>query len=103
MCFWRPLACLGLFAWAIIAYTRPFPDAEIGSLPMQELIRSTMEAQIMEAYDNLVKLVEAAAEDVNKADGGNKAAGTRVRKAMQEIKHAAQNVRVGVLESRSEG
>ncbi len=57
----------------------------------------------MEAYDNLVKLIEAAADDVNKADGGNKAAGTRVRKAMQEIKQAAQAVRVAVLESRSDG
>lgn len=54
----------------------------------------------MEAYDQLVKLVEEAAEDVRKADGGNKAAGTRVRKAMQEIKQAAQVVRVAVLEAR---
>lgn len=54
----------------------------------------------MESYENLVKLVEAAAEDIKKAEGGNKAAGTRVRKAMQEIKKAAQDVRVAVLESR---
>jgi hypothetical protein len=57
----------------------------------------------MEAYDQLVKLIEAAAEDVRKADGGNKAAGTRVRKSMQEIKQAAQNVRVAVLEGRGDG
>ncbi len=57
----------------------------------------------MEAYDQLVKLVESAADDIQKADGGNKAAGTRVRKAMQEIKKAAQEVRVGVLESRGDG
>lgn len=54
----------------------------------------------MEAYDQLVKLVEEAAEDVRKADGGNKAAGTRVRKSMQEIKQAAQVVRVAVLDAR---
>ena len=54
----------------------------------------------MEAYDRLVKLVEEAAEDIRKADGGNKAAGTRVRKAMQDIKKAAQDVRVSVLEAR---
>lgn len=54
----------------------------------------------MEAYDRLVKLVQDAAEDVQKAEGGNKAAGTRVRKQMQEIKSAAQDVRVGILESR---
>ena len=39
--------------------------------------------------------------DINKAEGGNKAAGTRVRKQMQMIKQAAQNVRNTVLEIRS--
>ncbi len=56
----------------------------------------------MEAYDRLVKLVEDIAEEVRKAGGGNKAAGTRVRKAMQEVKKAAQDVRVGILESRGD-
>jgi hypothetical protein len=54
----------------------------------------------MEAYEQLVKLVQEAADDVAKAEGGNKAAGTRVRKAMQEIKKAAQEVRTAVLASR---
>ena len=36
---------------------------------------------------------------MRKAAGGNKAAGTRVRKLMQEIKNAAQAVRVKVLET----
>ena len=54
----------------------------------------------MEAYDRLVKLVESAAEDVAKAEGGNKAAGTRVRKILQEVKQAAQELRVGVLDVR---
>ena len=39
----------------------------------------------MEAYERLVKLVQEAAEDIQKATGGNKAAGTRVRLAMQEL------------------
>ena len=56
----------------------------------------------MEAYDRLVKLVEDIAEEVRKAGGGNKAAGTRVRKAMQEVKKAAQDVRVGILDSRGD-
>ena len=56
----------------------------------------------MESYDLLVKLVESAADDVAKADGGNKAAGTRVRKSMQEIKAAAQDVRNAVLEARKD-
>ncbi len=56
----------------------------------------------MEAYERMVKLVHDAAEDIQKAEGGNKAAGTRVRKLMQEIKQAAQDVRMAVLESRAE-
>jgi hypothetical protein len=55
---------------------------------------------MLEAYEQLRTLVNQAEDDVRKAAGGNKAAGTRVRKLMQEIKNAAQAVRVKVLESR---
>lgn len=55
----------------------------------------------MEEYEHLRKLVEQCAEDVAKAEGGNKAAGTRVRKAMQDVKAAAQDVRKTILEARS--
>ena len=54
----------------------------------------------MQEYDNLKRMVEEAAEDVAKAEGGNKAAGTRVRKKMQEIKQAAQDLRKKILEGR---
>ena len=54
----------------------------------------------MQEYETLKKLVEEAADDVSKAEGGNKAAGTRVRKKMQEIKAAAQAVRQKILEGR---
>ena len=54
----------------------------------------------MTEYDTLKRLVTEAEEDVAKAIGGNKAAGTRVRKKMQEIKSAAQNVRIKILEGR---
>lgn len=57
----------------------------------------------MEAYDRLVGLVQAGADDIAKGEGGNKAAGTRVRKAMQEIKQAAQDVRIQILEMRKSG
>ena len=57
---------------------------------------------MQDEYDRLRQIVETSAEDVAKAVGGNKAAGTRVRKAMQEIKAAAQDVRKKVLETRSE-
>lgn len=55
----------------------------------------------MEEYIRLKELVEAAAEDVAKASGGNKAAGTRVRKSMQEVKEVAQSVRKKILEVRA--
>lgn len=53
-------------------------------------------------YETLKRLVDEAADDVQKATGGNKAAGTRVRKKMQEIKSAAQEVRKKILEGRDE-
>jgi len=56
----------------------------------------------MEAFEALKQLVAAAEEDVIKVDKGNKAAGTRVRKMMQDIKAAAQNVRVKVLEAKQD-
>ena len=54
----------------------------------------------MTEYESLKRLVAEVEDDVNKAVGGNKAAGTRVRKKMQEIKSAAQNVRQKILEGR---
>ena len=58
---------------------------------------------LMDAYQQLRQIVDEAEDDVKKADGGNKAAGTRVRKKMQEIKNQAQDVRVKVLEDRGDG
>ncbi|MHC4063511.1 MAG: histone H1 [Planctomycetota bacterium] len=55
----------------------------------------------MQEYERLRELVEMAADDVAKATGGNKAAGTRVRKIMQDVKDAAQQVRKKILEVRS--
>ncbi len=57
----------------------------------------------MDAYEQLKRLVAEAEDDIRKAQGGNKAAGTRARKQMQEIKAAAQAVRVAVLEVRDDG
>jgi hypothetical protein len=54
-----------------------------------------------DAFEQLEKMVAAAKEDYHKAIGGNKAAGTRVRKSMQDIKQQAQTIRVKVLETRS--
>ncbi len=55
----------------------------------------------MQEYENLKTLVAEIEADINKAEGGNKAAGTRVRKQMQQIKQAAQSVRNRVLEIRA--
>ena len=55
----------------------------------------------MQEYEDLKALVAEVESDINKAEGGNKAAGTRVRKEMQRIKQAAQAVRNRVLEIRS--
>lgn len=57
---------------------------------------------LMEEFEHLKQLVEVAGDDVAKAAGGNKAAGTRVRKAMQDIKSAAQDVRKRILETRAQ-
>ena len=54
-------------------------------------------------YDRLVSVVQAAREDVEKAEAGNKAATSRVRKAMQEIKNIAQDIRKEMLEVRDAG
>ena len=55
----------------------------------------------MQEYENLKVLVAEIEADISKAEGGNKAAGTRVRKQMQRIKQAAQLVRNSILEIRS--
>ncbi len=57
----------------------------------------------MEAYERLKQIVESAEEDIRKAEGGNKAAGTRARKTMQDVKSAAQDVRNQILELRDGG
>ncbi|MGF1633572.1 MAG: histone H1 [Phycisphaerae bacterium] len=53
-------------------------------------------------FDQLKAMIIEAEDDVNKAVGGNKAAGTRARKKMQDIKNLAQDVRKKLLEVREE-
>lgn len=55
---------------------------------------------IQDLINQLNEVLEATREDAIKFDEkGNKAAGTRVRKAMQTIKGLAQDVRVAVSEA----
>jgi hypothetical protein len=55
----------------------------------------------MQEYQQLKTMVLQVEEDLAKAEGGNRAAGTRVRKAMQDIKNMAQEIRKRILEVRS--
>lgn len=55
---------------------------------------------MLETYEQLKALVISIEDDVRKAAGGNKAAGTRVRKHMQDVKNVAQALRMKILETR---
>jgi len=60
---------------------------------------------MMESFNRLKQLINdpALEEDMRKALGGNAAAGTRARKAMQDIKAEAQSTREKILETRNAG
>ena len=55
----------------------------------------------MQEYEDLKTIVAEIEDDLNRAEGGNKAAGTRVRKQMQQIKKVANAIRSKILELRS--
>lgn len=65
------------------------------------LLKACVEVYLMQEYEDLKVLIAEIEADINKAEGGNKAAGTRVRKQMQKIKQSAQSVRSRILEVRS--
>jgi len=59
---------------------------------------------MQELINQLTEAIESIQDDVVKFDEkGNKAAGTRVRKAMQTIKGTAQEVRVYVSNKNKQG
>ena len=53
-------------------------------------------------YDNLQNVINDGQGDVTKFVGGNKSAGTRVRKAMQAVKALAQEIRVEVQNQKND-
>jgi hypothetical protein len=58
----------------------------------------------MKTYNEIVALLEAAREDVDKFFvKGNKSAGTRVRKHMQDLKALAQQLRSEVQDAKKSG
>ncbi len=53
-------------------------------------------------FEELKNFVHDLEDDFSKFyEKGNKAAGTRVRKAMQELKHKAQHIRTEVQEKKN--
>lgn len=71
----------------------------LGTSPRQTKKHITMS----ENFDKLNSILDGARADVEKAEAGNKAATSRVRKAMQDLKAVAQDVRKEMLELRDSG
>jgi hypothetical protein len=70
----------------------------------ESLPAETEATQSQSRYAELTKLVSAMEQDFHKFFiQGNKAAGTRVRQSMQELKAFAQTVRAEVLSRKAEG
>ena len=61
---------------------------------MDKSVRSVMSVKTM--VESIYELLEDAHIDAEKHDNGNGAAGTRVRKAMQQLKVIAQDIRLQV-------
>ncbi|MDQ7949580.1 MAG: histone H1 [Pedobacter sp.] len=58
----------------------------------------------MEKFSKVKETINAIQADVEKFyNGGNAAAGTRVRKAMQDLKGLAQEIRAEVTEKKNAG
>ncbi len=51
---------------------------------------------VKEQLENIIETLTTALPDAEKHDRGNSAAGTRVRKALQSVKSAAQEARITV-------
>ena len=52
--------------------------------------------------ENLLTLIESLKTEVTKFEGGNKSAGTRARKILQDIKSASQTARLAIQEKKTE-
>lgn len=58
----------------------------------------------MKKFDELKKLVSALEADADKFyNKSNSAAGTRIRKGMQDLKNLAQAIRLEIQESKNKG
>ena len=57
--------------------------------------------EVTKLYNKMCLTLERGIEDVEKFEDGNKSAGTRIRKNMQDIKNLAQQIRVEVQEMKN--
>jgi hypothetical protein len=57
--------------------------------------------EVTKMYNQMLVNLENGIEDLEKFNDGNKSAGTRVRKNMQDIKNLAQQVRLEVQEMKN--
>jgi hypothetical protein len=63
---------------------------------MNELLK-----KMLEELGTIQKELNAAHEDAVKFSSGNNAAGTRIRKSMQNVKNTAQKIRIAVQEGKN--
>ena len=61
-----------------------------------------MDNPIYESYARLETILTESFHDATKFVNGNNSAGTRVRKAMQEVKSIAQKIRLEVQEQKNQ-
>ena len=56
---------------------------------------------VTKLYNEMLVTLERGIDDLDKFNDGNKSAGTRIRKTMQNVKNLAQQVRVEVQEQKN--
>ena len=89
--------------WPNVAPSRPFAGPPGGSKDPKTQPERLGSHAMSQNYERLVQVVNDARVDLEKAEAGNKAATSRVRKAMQDVKNIAQDIRKEMLEVRDAG
>tara|TARA_R100000963_G_C4609889_1_gene80681 strand:+ start:184 stop:378 length:195 start_codon:yes stop_codon:yes gene_type:complete len=60
-----------------------------------------MDKKVFDTWTHINEIMESSQEDLTRFINGNKSAGTRLRKHMQNVKHLAQRVRTEVQEQKN--
>ena len=60
-----------------------------------------MDNKVFDTWNGINGIMENSQEDLTRFINGNKAAGTRLRKHMQNVKHLAQEVRLEVQQQKN--